>query len=74
LPPRESDPKDASAIFLTGLLYLDDNRAAEAADEFKAALGIRKEIPGIHYLLGRTLLLLSDKMAEGLRSCMRARY
>jgi hypothetical protein len=63
---RESDPKDASAIFLTGMLYLDENRVSEAADEFKAALAIRKEIPGIHYLLGRTLLLFSDKKAEAL--------
>jgi hypothetical protein len=63
---RGSDPKDASAIFLTGLIYLDENRVAEAAEEFKAAFAIRKDIPGIHYLLGRTLLLFSDKKTEAL--------
>ncbi len=63
---RESDPKHASATFLTGLLYLDENRAAEAADAFKAAFAMRKDIPGIHYLLGRTLLLFPDKKAEAL--------
>jgi Flp pilus assembly protein TadD len=62
---RASDPKDASAIFLTGLLYLDENRVADAAGLFKAALAIRKDIPGIYYLLGRTLLV-SGETAEAM--------
>jgi tetratricopeptide (TPR) repeat protein len=60
------DPKDASAIFLTGLLYLDENRIAEAANEFSAAIAIRKDLPAIYYLLGRTLLLLPGKKTEAL--------
>ncbi len=63
---RESDSKDASATFLTGLLYLDENRVPEAKDAFEAALAIRKDLPGIHYLLGRTLLLFPDKKPEAL--------
>ncbi len=61
----QRNPADASAIFLTGLLYLDQNRQSEAIEKFKAAVAIRKDIPAIHYVLGRTLLLFPDKKAEG---------
>ena len=58
------DSKDASAIFLTGLLYLDESRLADAVKEFSDAIVIRKDIPAIYYLLGRTLLLLPDRGTE----------
>lgn len=60
----KADPKDASALLLTGLLDLDRNRAPDAANEFQAALAIRKDLPAIHYLFGRTLLLLPDHKSE----------
>jgi hypothetical protein len=62
----QANPDDASARFLNGLLYLNDNRTADAIDEFKAALAIRKDIPALHYTLGRTLLLFAEKRPEAL--------
>jgi tetratricopeptide (TPR) repeat protein len=62
----QKTPGDASAHFLTGLLYLNQDRPVEAIGEFKAALAIRKDIPALHYALGKTLLLFSDKRAEGI--------
>lgn len=57
---------DASALYLMGLLYLSEHRVPEAAEEWKAALAIRKDLPAIHYLLGRTLLLIPSRKSEAL--------
>lgn len=64
----EKDPRDASALYLTGLLYLFENRVPQAADEFQAAAAIRKDLPAVHYLLGRTLLMLNDRKAEAVKT------
>ena len=55
---------DASAHYLTGLLDLDQNRPADAIPELQAALAIRKDIPALHYVLGRALLLFNDRRTE----------
>jgi predicted Zn-dependent protease len=55
---------DASAHFLTGLLDLDQNRPAAAISELQVTLAIRKDIPALHYVLGRALLLFNDRRTE----------
>lgn len=62
----EKNSRDASALYLTGLLYLSQNSVFEAADELKAALQIRQDLPAIHYLLGRTLLLMEGRKDEAM--------
>ncbi len=62
----QNNSQDASALYLTGLLYLSENRMADAANEWNAALAIRKDLPAIHYLLGRTLLMMPGSRAEAI--------
>ncbi len=50
-------PNDAAALYLTGLLELDRNQIPDAIRHLQAALAIRKDIPAIHYVLARALLL-----------------
>jgi hypothetical protein len=66
----EAKPHDSSALFLAGLLDLDEDRTGEAAGKLKAAFEIRKNIPAMDYVLGRTLLAAGDK--KGSISILRA--
>jgi TolA-binding protein len=50
------EPHDASAHFLLGLFYLNDNWTANAIAELQAAKAIRKNIPELYYALGGALL------------------
>ena len=57
------DPADAEPLYLAGLIYIDQHRAAEAAVQFQRVLTINKLYPLVNYQLGRAALMMNDAKA-----------
>jgi tetratricopeptide (TPR) repeat protein len=55
----EQNPKDATAHFLNGSLYMSGGMTAKAVDEWESARRMNPRIPVLHRDLGRALLTLN---------------
>ncbi len=54
------DPSDADPIYLSGQLYLDAGKLAEAAKQYERVLNINSRYPKAHAQLGRVYLRMND--------------
>ncbi len=54
------DPADAEPLFVSGTIYLEMLRPAEARLQFTRVLTINKLYPRVQYQLGRAALMLND--------------
>ena len=54
------NPSDAKAFYEMGIIYLENKQPQKALIQFERALKANKNYPLLHYLIGRSSLILGD--------------